>query len=266
MDRSGPVRGRGRASPRPVPRGEPLPLVPSPPDRFSNYLGSTNGTSVARLRAYARACLEEGGRRGSLLLLGPRGSGKSHLARALVAEVREGGAEAVYLDLAAAGTETARLLLAAGGWERYACLALDGIGALRGQRASEEALLSLLVESAAQPTGVLLTDGEEGEIGEGWILPDVASRLRAAEAVRLRSPDEAERLAVLRAFFAARRTPVGEAVLAWIDAHAPRDLTTLGALAGALLHESARQKRRIGIGLAREVLRSMSEVAVGGGR
>jgi DnaA family protein len=232
--------------------------VPSPPERFANFLGSTNAAVLVRLGAYARACLERRGARAPVLLLrGPHGSGKSHLARALVAEVSEGGGGAAYLDLLGAGAETARALLAAGGWGRYACLALDGIEGLRGDRVSEEALLSLLVETAVQPMGVLLTDGSEGEIGGGWILPDVASRLRAAEVLRLRAPDETERRDVLRAYFEARRCPIREDVLDWLDAHAPRNLASLGALAGALLHEAWRQKRKISVGLAREVLGSM---------
>jgi chromosomal replication initiation ATPase DnaA len=243
-----------------------LPLVPPPSSRFANYLGSTNAAPLARLRAYARACLEEPGPRLPILLLGPRGSGKSHLARALAAEVDEGGGRSVYLDLAGSDTETVCALLAAGGWTRYACLSLDGIGKLRGRRPCEEALLSLLVETAARPMGILLTEAEEEAVDGAWLLPDVASRLRSAETLRLLPPDEVERHAVLRACFESRRTPVEESVLNWIDAHAPRDLTTLGTLVALLLHEAARQKRKISIGLSREVLRSMSETGAGGGR
>jgi DnaA family protein len=239
--------------------------VPSPPERFTNFLGSTNAAPLVRLGAYARACLERGGACVPVLLRGPHGSGKSHLARALVAEVSEGGGGAAYLDLLGAGAETARALLAAGGWGRYACLALDGIEGLRGDPLCEEAFLNLLVETAVQPMGVLLTDGSEGEIGEGWLLPDVVSRLRAAEVLWLRSPDEAERRAVLRAYFEARRCPIGEDVLDWLDVHAPRNLTSLGALAGALFHEAGRQKRKISVGLAREVLGSMPGIGATAG-
>lgn len=262
---SGDRAGGGRTAPPSlaVLRAEPLPLVPPPPETFGNYLGATNAKTVARLVAAVRASLARDARL-PLLLCGPRGSGKSHLARAFVAEAHAGGGEAVYLDLGALGSETACALLAAGGWGRYACLALDGIENLRGQRAREEALLSLLVDTGGGASGLFMTEAADGEIGKGWILPDVVSRLRAAEILHLKPPNEDERRAIVRAYFVARRMPVGESVLAWIETHAPRDLTSLGALSAALLHEAERRKRRITLGLAREVLRSMPGSERGG--
>jgi chromosomal replication initiation ATPase DnaA len=109
-----------------------------------------------------------------------------------------------------------------------------------------------------------MTEAADGEIGRGWILPDVVSRLRAAEILHLNPPNENERRAIVRAYFVARRMPVGENVLAWIETHAPRDLTSLGTLSAALLHEAERRKRRITLGLAREVLRSMPGSERGG--
>lgn len=244
--------------------GDPLPLVTPPPARFANYLGRTNAPVVARLEAHARHCLAGRAGPAPVLLLGPRGSGKSHLARALVAEVSSGGGEAAYVDLGAAGPETGRELLLAGGWSRYGLVVLDGVEVLCGGRGGEEALLALLVDLAAARTPVVLAARPDGVRGLAWSLPDVGSRLRACEVLVLRPLTDEERRAVLRDYFAACRVPVGDDVLAWLEARAPRDAKSLKTLASRLVHEGARRKRRINTSLAATVLRDVPDEPAAG--
>lgn len=237
-------------------KGEPLPLVSLPTETLQNYLGETNVETVRRLAGFVEEALDGPPPIAPLLILGPRGSGKTHLARAVSYEIRRRGGEAICLELAAAGVGLGGQLLAAGGWSRYDCVVVDGLEILKGRRADEEALLACLVDVAHHGPPLLLTlRGGEIEMTGSWSLPDVESRLRACEVAVLQSPREDERREVLRAHFRAWGMPISDEVIDWLEAHAARDLKTLTSLATRLVYEAWRRKRKINPSFAGSVLR-----------
>jgi chromosomal replication initiation ATPase DnaA len=138
-----------------------------------------------------------------LMVRGPEGSGKSHLARAfaertlgtLVAGSALGGAD--VLALAAAP------------------VAVDDI-----EGADERSLFHLVNAMRASGQALLLTGGTRA----GVRLPDLASRLRAAPEVALEAPDDTLLRRVIVDRFHARQLPAEPAVVAFLLARIERTL------------------------------------------
>jgi chromosomal replication initiation ATPase DnaA len=173
----------------------------------------------------------------ALVLYGPPGSGKSHLAE--LWRARSGG-------VLIAGEELARsdpIELAS-----RRAVALDDAG-----RAPERALLHLyncIVEAGAS----LLVVAREAPASWPIALPDLASRLRAAPTVAIAPPDDALLAAVLVKHFADRQVRVAPGVIGFLLRRMERSFATAGALAERLDRLALGAGRPITVALARRVL------------
>jgi chromosomal replication initiation ATPase DnaA len=88
----------------------------------------------------------------------------------------------------------------------------------------------------------------------GHGLPDLASRLGATPLIRLGEPDDALLAAVLAKLFAERGVKVGDDLIRWLVVRIERSLASAQAVV-ALLDEAALARRRpVTIPLAREVI------------
>lgn len=158
---------------------------------------------------------------GKLLLIGPEGSGKTHLAH-LWAE--EAGAEVIpavrlaTVDLPA---------LAAGG-----AVCVEGAEAVAGHAEREEALFHL--HNMLAPDGRLLLTARAPARDWGMRLPDLASRMGAAPTARLEAPDDALLSAVLVKLFADRQVNVAPNLIPWLVLRMERSLAEARRLVGAL--------------------------------
>ena len=134
----------------------PLSLRAPPDQRLDAFLGQP----VVRdaVRAAAR-----GESRDWLFLAGPAGSGKSHLLLAACAEAASAGRRAAYLPLPAfAG----RLGEALAQQEGFDLVCLDGLDAIAGNAADEEALFHFHNRARVADSAVLYAArGNPGDIG-----------------------------------------------------------------------------------------------------
>jgi chromosomal replication initiation ATPase DnaA len=171
----------------------------------------------------------------ALLLYGPPGSGKSHLARIWL--TRTGGR---WLERSALATTDPN--------ERPTW-ALDDAEPV----ADETALLSFYNRLRERNGHLLLT--ARRPVG-AWTLslPDLASRLRAAPAVAIGPPDDALLGAVLLKLFADRQLVVSEAVIEYLVRHMERSFDAAQAVVAGLDAASLRQRRPITVALARSLL------------
>ena len=177
----------------------------------------------------------------SAAIVGPAGSGKSHLA-AIWAE-RSGARIIAAGELSAAGVPGA---LATG------ALVIEDFAA---SRIDEPALFHLLNLAREQGAFLLITARERLEQGP-FMLADVASRLRAVPAVTLAPPDDSLLAAVLVKLFADRQLAIDEGVVSYLVARIERSLASAEAIVTRLDQAALSRGRAVTRVLASEVLRT----------
>jgi chromosomal replication initiation ATPase DnaA len=174
-----------------------------------------------------------------LVLHGPQGSGKSHLAQLWCTE------------------SSARLLAGASLTPHDALLGngavLPGIAVDDAEAAPEIALLHLYNSCAEAGIGLLVVSRQPPA---SWpvALPDLASRLRAMPAIGIEPPDDALLAAVLVKHFADRQLRVMPAVIGYLVPRMERSFAMAAALAGRLDELALAAGRPIGLPLARRAL------------
>lgn len=154
-----------------------------------------------------------------LVLAGPPGSGKTHLANAWRQQSGAALVSASALDEAAAETLAGRTALAIEDADR-------GL-------ASERALFHLMNLTREQGLRLLIT----GRTPPGdWAvrLPDLRSRLRACPVALLGEPDEPLLLAVLVKLLGDRQLPATPAAVSYLARHMDRSMETALAVVEAL--------------------------------
>jgi chromosomal replication initiation ATPase DnaA len=174
----------------------------------------------------------------ALALVGPEGSGKSHLA-------------AIWADIAGARRISARAL---GGTNLPSALAT---GALviedAGEKVDEPALFHLLNLMRQQEAFVLMTVRKPPATWRVG-LADLASRLRAIPVLELSPPDDALLRAVMVKLFADRQLAVEEALIVYLATRIERSFAAARTAVDALDREALRQKRPVTRALAAELL------------
>ena len=222
-----------------------LPLsLRTPPDQ---RLDAFHGQPAVRdaVRAAAR-----GEQRDWLYLSGPAGSGKTHLLLAACAEAGAAGRRAAYLPLAAFAGALADVLPAQEGAD---LVCLDGLEAIAGQRADEEALFHFHNRARAGGT-VLLYAARGNPAALGLGLPDLATRLGQCTRFTLEALDDDGRRELLRQRAARRGLQLDDAVIDYLMRRSERDLASLTALLDRLDKASLAEQRRITIPFLRQHL------------
>ena len=173
-----------------------------------------------------------------VLLIGPRGSGKSHLAR-------------VFADLSGA------ILVAAADLATRDPLDLAAHEALvvedAGEGVDERALFHLL-NAVRQSGATLLITARAHPALWGLTLPDLLSRLRAATPVELAEPDDELLAALLAKLFADRQTVVDPAVISYVARRMERSFAAAVGLVEALDRTALAAKGPITRAVAARVL------------
>jgi len=177
----------------------------------------------------------------SAAIIGPAGSGKSHLA-AIWAE-RAGARIVAASELNVAGVPGA---LATG------ALVIEDF---TPSRVDEPALFHLLNRACEQGAFLLITARERLDQGP-FILADVASRLRALPAVTLAPPDDSLLAAVLVKLFTDRQLAIDEGVVSYLVARIERSLAAAEAVVARLDAAALSRGRSVTRVLASEVLRA----------
>ena len=181
---------------------------------------------------------------GRLVLTGPSGAGKTHLARIWATRSAARWISPRMLD----GDLRALLLLSAG-----SAVVIDDAEALAGQHAAEEALFHLHNHLMANGGSLLLT--ARGPVRDwGLKLPDLSSRLSAAVHVGLAPPDDALIAAVLVKLFNDRQITVQPSLIDYLLGRMERSLASARALVARLDARAAALKRPVTRQLAQDVL------------
>jgi chromosomal replication initiation ATPase DnaA len=176
----------------------------------------------------------------TLLLRGPEGSGKSHLATIWA---REAGART--LSLRALDGADVPIALATG------ALVLENLG----ERGFDEAALFHLLNLAKEERAYVLITARTAPANWPIVLPDLASRLRALPIVALEAPDDALLRAVIVKLFADRQLAVDESLVGYLATHIERSFAAARAAVAALDREALRRKRPVTRALAGELFR-----------
>ncbi len=165
-----------------------------------------------------------------LVLTGPQGSGKSHLA-----EIWRQASGAQMIDADQLETEKLPLWLASG-----ALLVED----LPGGRLDEKSLFHLINLNREQGACLLLTATLPPS---AWNikLPDLASRLAGAGSAVLREPDDGLLRAILIKQFADRQINVDEAIISFMLARMERSAKAARDLVAEIDREALRQKANV---------------------
>jgi chromosomal replication initiation ATPase DnaA len=177
----------------------------------------------------------------TLVVHGPGGCGKTHLAHAFAARTKAPIIPARDLP----GIDPLAILAGTPG------AVIDDAQACAGE--GERILLHLV--NAVGETGrtLLLTDRQPAA---HWpiALADLRSRLKAATSVGIGEPDDALMRAVLGKLFVERQLRVGEEVLSYILARIERSVAAAGPLVARLDAEALASRRPVTIPLVRKVL------------
>ncbi len=176
----------------------------------------------------------------ALLLTGPEGSGKTHLAAVWCAH-----AKAIQLPPQRLGQVPSDILM---GNARAACI--DAIDAVE----NEEGLFHLLNFAKEQQRSLLLVAPAQMEL---LTTPDLRSRLNALPHATLTVPDDALLAAVLGKQFADRQLTVAPAILDFLAARMERSFVACARMVDALDQAALAEGRAITLPLARHVLETM---------
>ena len=176
-----------------------------------------------------------------LLVIGPEGAGKSHLAHVWSTL---SGAEIV------AGPDLARTDVAALAGKPVAVEDADRIG-------PAEAQLFHLHNFATSGAALLLT-ARTPPRDWGLSLPDLISRMQATQIARLEAPDDTLLSAVLVKLFADRQVAVPSNLIPYLISRMPRSIGAARALVAQLDARALAAGRPITRALAGEVLGDLS--------
>lgn len=176
----------------------------------------------------------------AMTLVGPQGSGKSHLAAIWAAQAGARFIAARALDEAALPAALATGALV--------------VEDLAEGKVDERVLFHLLNMAREEGAFVLLT---ARSAPAGWILgvPDLASRLRAIPVVTLGEPDDAMLRALLVKVFADRQLAVDESLVGYLVTRIERSFPAAHAAVEKLDREALRLKRPVNRTLAAELFR-----------
>jgi chromosomal replication initiation ATPase DnaA len=179
----------------------------------------------------------------ALMLVGPEGSGKSHLGAVWAGET---GARVVGgRSLSASGLPAA---LATG------ALVVEDLA----EGAFDERALFHLINLAREEQAYLLLTARTAPAAWQLAIRDLASRLKALPLVSLAPPDDTLLRAVLVKLLADRQLNVDESLISYVVGRIERSFAAARAVAARLDQEAMVQQRPLTRALAAEVLRGGS--------
>ena len=179
-----------------------------------------------------------------MVLIGPAGAGKTHLAHIWAAEA--GAARVAAADLAQADVP---------GLAAQVQVVVEDAEAVAGVPQAEAALFHL--HNLLAEAGALLITASSPPRDWGLALPDLLSRLQAAPVTRLDAPDDGLLSAVLIKLFADRQIAVPPNLIAYLVLRMPRSIGAARALVAALDARALAMGKPVTRALAAEVLDSI---------
>ena len=176
----------------------------------------------------------------ALALVGPEGSGKTHLAM-------------IWAAMAGARIISARALRDA---EVPSALATGALVVEDASADADDRALFHLINLAREDNAALLFTARSAPATWPVAIPDLLSRLRALPVVTLQAPDDAMLRAVIVKLAADRQLALDESVVAFMATRIERSFAAARAAVIALDNEALRQRRAPTRALAAEIFRA----------
>jgi chromosomal replication initiation ATPase DnaA len=174
-----------------------------------------------------------------LALVGPEGSGKTHLAM-------------IWAAVAGARVISARALREA---ELPSALATGALVVEDAAMGADDRALFHLINLAREEEASLLFTARNAPATWPVVIPDLASRLRALPVLTLQAPDDAMLRAVIVKLAADRQLMLDESVVSYLSTRIERSFAAARAALIALDNEALRQGRPATRALAAEIFR-----------
>jgi chromosomal replication initiation ATPase DnaA len=175
----------------------------------------------------------------AIALIGPEGSGKTHLA-------------SIWAAAAGARVISARAIAEA---DLPSALATGALVVEDAAAAADERALFHLINLAREESAFLLFTARTAPASWPVAIPDLRSRLRALPLVTLQAPDDSMLRAVLVKLAADRQLALDESVVRYLTTHIERSFAAARAAVIALDNEALRQRRPPTRALAAELFR-----------
>ncbi len=201
---------------------------------------------VSPANALALAMLDapENWPQNKLLLIGPEGAGKSHLAAVWVADRRAASLAAPDLTVDNVPDLAAR-----------SAVLIEDADRIAGQAAQEAALFHLHNLLLASGGRLLITSRKKPNLW-GVTLPDLKSRIEATAVARIEAPDDALLSAVFLKLFADRQLQVPPTLIPYLISRIDRSFAAARALVTHLDARALSLGRPVNRTLAAELLDS----------
>jgi DnaA regulatory inactivator Hda len=199
------------------------------------FVSPANAVAVAMIEGW------QGWPSRKLLLIGPTGSGKTHLAH--VWAQASGARIAAARDLADADIPALA----------QTPVAVEDADRIAGDADAEEALFHLHNLVLAEGHSLLLTAARAPQHW-GLTLPDLQSRMQGTQSATLSAPDDRLLGAVLLKLFADRQLAPSPEALNYLVKHMTRDFATARAVVAEMDRTALADRRKLTLALAREVL------------
>jgi chromosomal replication initiation ATPase DnaA len=176
----------------------------------------------------------------ALALVGPEGSGKTHLAM-------------IWAEVAGARVIAARALRET---ELPAALATGALVVEDAAADADERALFHLLNLAREQQASLLLTARNSPAGWPVALPDLASRLRALPVATLQAPDDAVLRGVIIKLATDRQLALDDGVVSYVITRIERSFAAARAAVIALDNEALRQRRAPTRALAADIFRA----------
>ena len=204
------------------------------------FVSPANAAAVGLIEAW------QGWPARKLVLSGPTGAGKTHLAHVWAMQ-----ANARIVDAASLPAQDIPALATGN-------IAIEDAECIAGNRPAEEALFHLHNLTLAEGHSLLLT-ARTAPNRWGLGLPDLASRMEATTLAELSPPDDALLMAVMMKLFTDRQLNPAPGVLPYLTRRIDRSFAAAQQVVAALDAAALDTGRAINTGLARQVLDNLSD-------
>ncbi|WP_313135193.1 chromosomal replication initiator DnaA [Paracoccus jeotgali] len=185
---------------------------------------------------------------GRMLLIGPEGAGKTHLATIWSAETG-----AARMPARALRPDLVDYLAAEDG-----AVVIEDANRIGASAGAEQALFHLWNLCAARGCWLLLTARSAPREWD-MVLPDLRSRMAAMPQTRIEAPDESLLAAVLVKLMADRQLVTPPGLIEWLVPRMDRDLGLARRLVDALDRQTMAERRGLTRSLAADILATLTE-------
>jgi DnaA-homolog protein len=213
----------------------PLPIGPHPEPRFDSFIAAGNEAALAHLQTLAPSAAP-------VYLWGAAGSGKTHLLRALAAQLREAGGSFGWFDAGVPAPWPER--------PEWSLVVIDD--AHRLDAAQQHAAFALFVEAASQ--GWRLAAAGDAPPVDLPVREDLRTRLGWGHVFHLHPLEEHQMRAAIRREADRRGIAIGDEVMHYLLTRLPRDLSRQMALLDRLDDYSLAEGRLVTVPLLKRML------------